>query len=140
MFTDKSSITDLITHLSSKYPSQIPITFTKNCHSTHYLDLTISLNYHTMMYHKIHHQVYQKPRASQIHVPTLLIKSSTPHFHRHLQNRDRLKTTTPSYTNCLLYDCNTRLPQRPYYRKFFSLVSIAQSQTTTTYQKYTPPQ
>ena len=61
MLTDKNSITDHITHLSSTYPSQIPITFTTNCHSTHYLDLTISLNYHTIMYHKIHHHIYQKP-------------------------------------------------------------------------------
>jgi len=50
MLTDKNSITDHITHLSSLYPSQIPITFTTNCHSTHYLDLTSSLNYHTIMY------------------------------------------------------------------------------------------
>jgi len=35
MLTDKSSITDLITHLSSKYPFQIPIAFTTNCDSTH---------------------------------------------------------------------------------------------------------
>ena len=61
MLTDNYHVTNHITHLSSTYPTQIPITFTTNSHSTHYLDLTISLNHHTIMYHKIHHCIYQKP-------------------------------------------------------------------------------
>ena len=58
MLTDKNNNTAHITHLSSTYPSQIPITFTTKCHFTHYLDLTISLSYHTIMYHKNHHCIY----------------------------------------------------------------------------------
>ena len=54
MFTDTPSLSKFITSLSSAYPTQIPITFTSNCHSTHYLDLSISLNYYTMAHRKIH--------------------------------------------------------------------------------------
>ena len=48
MLTDTASLGKLITSLSSAYPTQIPITFISNCHSTHYLNLTISLNCYTM--------------------------------------------------------------------------------------------
>lgn len=37
LLTDKNNITDIINHLSTTYPSQIPITFTTNCHSIHYV-------------------------------------------------------------------------------------------------------
>ncbi len=61
MLTDNNHIMNHITHQSSTHPSQIPITFTSNCHFIHDLDLTVSLNYHTVMHQKIHHRIYQKP-------------------------------------------------------------------------------
>ena len=98
MLTDKNSITDHFTHLSSTYPSQIPITFTTNCHSTHYLDLTISLNYHTIMYHKIHHHIYQKPHHKYMyphfssnhpqHIFTGIIKTETVRYSRLSKTKD----------------------------------------------------
>ena len=39
----------------------IPLTFTSNHHTTHYLDLTLSLNHFTIKSHRVHHQIYQKP-------------------------------------------------------------------------------
>ena len=98
MLTDKNSITDHFTHLSSTYPSQIPITFTTNCHSTHYLDLTFSLNYHTVMYHKIHHHIYQKPHHKYMyphfssnhpqHIFTGIIKTETVRYSRLSKTKD----------------------------------------------------
>ena len=132
MLTDKSRITDLITHLSSKYPSQIPITFTTNCHSTHYLDLTISLNYHTMMYHKIHHQVYQKPHHKYMyphyssnhphHIFTGIIKTETVRYSRLSKTKDdytfihklfTLRLTTIDYSNELITE--NSFPWFPYH-------------------------
>ena len=61
MLTDKTQTSQLITNLLSFYPNQIPITFTSNHHTVHYLDLTISLNQYTLFHNKIHYQIYQKP-------------------------------------------------------------------------------
>ena len=92
MLTDKNHSTNLINHLSSTYPLQIPLTFTTNCHSIHYLDLTVSLNYHTIMYHKIHHRIYQKPHHKYMyphfssnhpqHIFTGIIKTETIRYSR----------------------------------------------------------
>lgn len=98
LLTDKNNITDIINHLSTTYPSQIPITFTTNCHSIHYLDLTISLNYHTILYHKIHHQIYQKPHHKYMyphfssnhpqHIFTGIIKTETVRYSRLSKTKD----------------------------------------------------
>ncbi len=61
MLTNNTDLNLLTTSLISFYPAQIPITFTSNQHSVNYLDLTISLNHHPILYNKIHYQVYQKP-------------------------------------------------------------------------------
>ena len=61
MLTNKANLANIITDLSTSYPLQIPITFTSNHHTVHYLDLTLSLDHYTMWYHKVHNQVYQKP-------------------------------------------------------------------------------
>ena len=92
MLTDATSLNKFITSLSSAYPTQIPITFTSNCHSTHYLDLTISLNYYTMAHRKIHYQIYQKPHHKYMyphfssnhphHVFTGIIKTETTRHSR----------------------------------------------------------
>ena len=92
MLTDTASLGKLITSLSSAYPTQIPINFISNCHSTHYLDLTISLNCYTMAHHKIHYQIYQKPHHKYMylhfssnhphHVFTGIIKTETTRYSR----------------------------------------------------------
>ena len=98
MLTDKNNNTAHITHLSSTYPSQIPITFTTKCHFTHYLDLTISLSYHTIMYHKNHHCIYQKPHHKYMyphlssnhpqHIFIGIIKTETIRYCRLLKTKD----------------------------------------------------
>ena len=132
MLTDKNSITDHISHLSSTYPSQIPITFTTNCHSTHYLDLTISLNYHTIMYHTIHHHIYQKPHHKYMyphfssnhpqHIFTGIIKTETVRYSRLSKTKDdynfvhklfTLRLTALDYPNRLITD--NSFPWLPYY-------------------------
>ena len=132
MLTDKNSITDHITHLSSTYPSQIPITFTTNCHSTHYLDLTISLNYHTIMYHKIHHHIYQKPHHKYMyphfssnhpqHIFTGIIKTETVRYSRLSKTKDdynfihklfTLRLTALDYPKKLI--TKHSYPWLPYY-------------------------
>ena len=124
MLHNKNNNTDLITHLSSTYPPQIPITFTTNCHSTHYLDLTISLNYHTIMYHKIHHCIYQKPHHKYMyphfssnhpqHIFTGIIKTETIRYSRRSKTKD-----VYNFIVCLfvLFICHTtiitkRLPKK----------------------------
>ena len=92
MLTNKSNINSIITNLASTYPSQIPITFTSNCHSVHYLDLTLSLNHHTIRHHKIHYQVYQKPHHKYMyphftsnhprHIFSGIIKTETIRYSR----------------------------------------------------------
>ena len=128
MLTDKNNNTDLITHLSSTYPSQIPITFTTNCHSTHYLDLTISLNYHTIMYHNIHHCIYQKPHHKYMypHFSSLqIIHNTFSQASSRLRQYDtadcqRPKTTTTLYTDCLPYDSPHLITQTNLLQKTLS--------------------
>ena len=100
---------DIITNLISYYPKQIPITFTSNQHCVHYLDLTISLNYHTLLYNKIHYQVYQKPNHKYMY----------PHFSSNHPSHifpGIIKTETIRYS---------RLSSTPddynFVRKLFSL-------------------
>ena len=61
MFTDTASLNKFITSPSSAYPTQILITFTSNCHSTHYLGPSYlpQLLYHGVSQNS--HQIYQKP-------------------------------------------------------------------------------
>ena len=92
MLTESDHLTDLITNLSSTNPTQIPITFASTYHSTHYLDLTISLNYHTIIYHKRHYQIFQKPHHKYMyphfssnhpqHIFTGIIKTETVRYSR----------------------------------------------------------
>ena len=92
MLTDNDHLTDLITNLSSTYPTQIPVTFTSTYHSTHYLDLTISLNCHTIIYHNLHYQIFQKPHHKYMyphfssnhpqHIFTGVIKTETIRYSR----------------------------------------------------------
>ena len=92
MLTNNANRNEIITNLISTYPTQIPITFTSNHHSVHYLDLTISLNHHTIMYHKIHYQVYQKPHHKYMyphitsnhpeHIFSGIIKTETTRYSR----------------------------------------------------------
>ena len=92
MLTDNDHLTDLTTNLSSTYPTQIPVTFTSTNHSTHYLDLTISLSYHTIIYRKLHYQIFQKPHHKYMyphfssnhpqHIFTGIIKTETMHYSR----------------------------------------------------------
>ena len=126
MLTDKNNNTDLITHLSSTYPSQIPITFTTNCHSTHYLDLTISLNYHAIMYHNIHHCIYQNHITNTcIHISLRIIHNTFSQASSRLRQYDtadcqRPKTTTTLYTDCLLYDSPHLITQTDLLQKTLS--------------------
>ena len=62
MLTKKANLSNIITNLCSSYLSQIPITFTSNHNTTHYLDLTLSFNHFTIKHRKGHRQVYQKPQ------------------------------------------------------------------------------
>ena len=131
MLTDNYHVTNRITHLSSTYPTQIPITFTTNSHSTHYLDLTISLNHHTIMYHKIHHCIYQKPHHKYIyphfssnhpqHIFTGIIKTETIRYSRLSKTIDdynfihklfTLRLTALDYPNKLITD--NSFPWLPY--------------------------
>ena len=61
MLTSKANLPNIISNLYTSYPPQIPITFMPNHHTTHYLDLSLSLNHFTISYHIVHYQIYQKP-------------------------------------------------------------------------------
>ena len=61
MLTSKAKVPNIISNLCSSYLPQIPLTFTSNHHTTHYLDLTLSLSHFTIKSHRVHHQIYQKP-------------------------------------------------------------------------------
>ena len=77
-----------------QYPSQIHvhITFTTNQLTTHYLDLTLSFNHFTIMHHKVHYQVYQKPHHKYMyphfssnhpqHIFTGIVKTETIRYSR----------------------------------------------------------
>ena len=92
MLTNRANLPNIITNLCSSYPSQIPITFTSNHNTTHYLDLTLSFNHYTIMNHKVHYQVYQKPHHKYMyphfssnhpqHIFTGIIKTETIRYSR----------------------------------------------------------
>ena len=92
MLTNRADLSNIITNLCSSHPSQIPITFTSNHNTTHYLDLTLSLNHFTIMNHKVHYQVYQKPHHKYMyphfssnhpqHIFTGIIKTETIRYSR----------------------------------------------------------
>ena len=92
MLTNQTNLPNIITNLCSSYPSQIPITFTTNHLTTHYLDLTLSFNHFTIMHHKVHYQVYQKPHHKYMyphfssnhpqHIFTGIIKTETIRYCR----------------------------------------------------------
>ena len=110
MLTNRAELSNIITNLCSSYPSQIPtcITFTSNHNTTHYLDLTLSLNHFTITRQS---SLSSIPKTtSQIHVSTFFIQSSTTHFHWYHKNwkqydtfRDP-RTTITLYTNYSPYD------------------------------------
>ena len=80
-----------ISNLCSSYPPQIPLTFTSNHHTTHYLDLTLSPNHFTIKSHRVHHQIYQKPHHKYMY----------PHFssnHPHHIFAGIIKTETIRYS------------------------------------------
>ena len=91
MLTSKAKLPNIISNLWSSYPPQIPLTFTSNHHTTHYLDLTLSLNHLTIKSHRVHHQIYQKPHHKYMY----------PHFssnHSHHIFAGIIKTETIRYS------------------------------------------
>ena len=91
MLTSKANLPNIISNLCSSYPPQIPLTFTSNHHTTHYLDLTLSLNHFTIKSHRVHHQIYQKPHHKYMY----------PHFssnHPHHIFAGIIKTETIRYS------------------------------------------
>ena len=92
MLTNRADLSNTITNLCSSYPSQTPITFTSNHNTTHYLDLILSFNHYTIMNHKVHYQVYQKPHHKYMyphfssnhpqHIFTGIIKTETIRYSR----------------------------------------------------------
>ena len=91
MLTSKANLPNIISNLYTSYPPQIPITFTSNHHTTHYLDLSLSLNHFTIRYHIVHYQIYQKPHHKYMY----------PHFssnHTHHIFSGIIKTETIQYS------------------------------------------
>ena len=91
MLTSKANLPNIISNLCSSYPTQIPITFTSNHYTTHYLDLSLSLNHFTIRYHIVHYLIYQK----------LHHKCMYPHFssnHPHHIFSGIIKTETIGYS------------------------------------------
>ena len=92
MLTNRANLSNIINNLCNSYPSQIPITFTSNHNTTHYLDLTLSFNHFTIMHHKVHYQVYLKPHHKYMyphfssnhpqHIFTGIIKTETIRYSR----------------------------------------------------------
>ena len=104
----------------------------RDCHSTLYLDLTISLNYHTIVYHKIHHHIYQVPHHEYMyphfssnhpqHISSGIIEAKTVRYGRLSKTKDdynfvhklfTLRLTTLDYTNELVTE--NSFPWLPYY-------------------------
>ena len=131
MLTNNANRNQIITNLISSYPTQIPITFTSNHHSVNYLDLTISLNHDTIMYHKIHYQIYQKPHHKYMyphfssnhpqHIFAGIIKTETTRYSRLSSTFDdynfirklfTLRLTTLDYPTKLIND--NSFPFLPY--------------------------
>jgi len=123
MLTNRADLSNIITNLCSSYPSQIPITFTSNHNTTHYLDLTLSFNHFTIMYHKVHYQVYQKPHHKYMyphfssnhpqHIFTGIIKtetirysrlSATPDDYNFIHKLFSLRLTALNYPDKLISD------------------------------------
>ena len=99
MLTSKANLPNIISNLYTSYPPPppppppIPITFTSNHHTTHYLDLSLSLDHFTIRYHKIivQYQIYQKPHHKYMY----------PHFssnHPHHIFSGIIKTETMRYS------------------------------------------
>ena len=92
MLTNRTNLPNIINNLCSSYPSQIPITFTSNHHTNHYLDLTLSFNHFTITNHKVDYQTYQKPHHKYMyphfssnhpqHIFTGIIKTETIQYSR----------------------------------------------------------
>jgi len=92
MLTNRTNLCNIINNLCSSYPSQIPITFTSNHHTNHYLDLTLSFNHFTITNHKVDYQTYQKPHHKYMyphfssnhpqHIFTGIIKTETIQYSR----------------------------------------------------------
>ena len=123
MLTNKANTNNIITKLCAAYPTQIPITFSSSSHSVHYLDLTISLNHHTIRYHKVHYHVFQKPHHKYMyphfssnhprHIFSGKIKTETTRYSRlsktiddykHIRNLFRLRLNKLDYPDKLIND------------------------------------
>ena len=113
MLTNRADLSNIITNLCSSCPSQTPITFTSNHNTTHYLDLILSFNHYTIMNHKVHYQVYQKPHHKYMyphfssnhpqHIFTGIIKTETIRYSRLSATLGRLQLYTQTIlttTNC----------------------------------------
>ena len=127
LLTTNNQLKQLINNLSSIYPIQIPITFTSNNHNVHYLDLSISLNYHTIFTNKIHYKIYQKPNHKYMY----------PHFSsNHAQHifSGIIKTETIRYSrlSCTKTDYN-------YILRLFTLRLQALSYPLQLIYKHTYP-
>ena len=102
MLTSKANLPNIISNLYTSYPQQIPITYTSNHHTTHYLDLTSSLNHFTIRYHIVHNQIYQKPHHKYMYPHFSSNHSSPSHFCWHHKNWNntiysRLSATTDNF-------------------------------------------
>ena len=89
--TSKANLSNIIPNLCSSYPHLIPKTFPSNHHTTHYLDLSLSLNHFTIRYHIAHYHIYQKPHYNYMY----------PHFssnHPHHIFAGIIKTETIWYS------------------------------------------
>ena len=92
MLISKANLPNIIFNLCSSYPPQVPLTFTSNHLTTHYLDLTLSLNHFTIKSHRVHHQIYQKPHHKYMyphfssthprHIYAGIIKTETIRYNR----------------------------------------------------------
>ena len=123
MLTNKANTYILIANLCAAYPSQIPITFTSSNHSVNYLDLTISLNHHTIRYHQVHYHIFQKPHHKYMyphyssnhpqHIFSGIIKTETVRYSRlsktiddynYIHNLFRLRLNALDYPDKLITD------------------------------------
>ena len=122
MLTNRADVSNIITNLCSWYPSQIPITITSEHNTTHYLDLTLSLNHFTIMNHNVQYQVYQKPHHKYAyphfssnhpqHIFTGIIKTETIRYCR--------LSATPDDYNFIHKLCSLRLIALNYPDKLIS--------------------
>ena len=92
MLTSKANLPNIISNLYTSFPPQIPITFMSNHNTTHYLDLSLSLNHFTIRYHIVHYLIHQKshhkymyPHFSSnhpLHIFSNIIKTETIRYGR----------------------------------------------------------